>query len=106
MPCYAWELTHIPAYYVITGYDEVDEDRIAGYTYSVWDSSSRGTCPWDKLGTFDVKQLAVNCVHPGKPVSDGDTVRAALAAVLDRIERPDGWATSPRYRTGLAGLEA
>jgi hypothetical protein len=43
LPCYAWELTHIPAYYVITGYDDT------GYTYSGWDSG--GTCPWQKLGT-------------------------------------------------------
>lgn len=28
LPCYARELAHIPAYYVITGYDD------AGYTYS------------------------------------------------------------------------
>ena len=95
LPCYAWELTHIPAYYVITGYDDT------GYTYSGWDSG--GTCPWSKLGTFDVKQLAVNCVRPGEPAPDSVAVKDALATVLDRIERPDGWAIGPQYRTGLAG---
>jgi hypothetical protein len=94
LPCYAWELTHIPAYYVITGYDD------AGYLYSGWDSG--GTCPWQKLGTFDVKQLAVNCVRPAEPASDSKTVKDALVTVLDRVERPDGWAIGPRYCTGLA----
>jgi len=97
LPCYAWELTHIPAYYVITGYDD------AGYTYSGWESG--GTCPWDKLGTFDVKQIAVNCIHPAEPASDSRTVQDALSAVLERVERLDGWAIAPRYRTGLAGYE-
>jgi hypothetical protein len=99
LPCYAWELTHIPAYYVITGYDDT------GYTYSGWDSSSQGTCPWDKLGTFDVKQIAVNCVHPAEPASDSKTVRDALITVLDRIERPDGWAIGARYRTVLPAYD-
>jgi hypothetical protein len=97
LPCYAWELTHIPAYYVIAGYDD------DGYTYSGWESG--GTCPWQKLGTFDVKQIAVHCVRPTKASSDAVTVRDALAAVLDRVERPDGWAIGPQYRTGLAGYQ-
>jgi hypothetical protein len=101
IPCYAWELAHIPAYYVITGYDDNGDAVDAGYTYSGWDSG--GTCPWQMLGTFDVKQLEVNCVHPAEPASDGRTVRDALGFVLDRVERADGWATDPRYRTGLAG---
>ena len=99
LPCYAWELTFIPAYYVITGYDDT------GYTYSGWDSESRGTCPWDKLGTFDVKMLAVNCVRPAAPAPDRKTVRDALTTVLARVERPDGWAVGPRYRTGLPAYE-
>jgi hypothetical protein len=100
---------------VITGYYDVDdsiaasEDAVtAGYTYAAWagwDSSKRGTCPWDKLGTFDVKLLAVNCVHPAKPASDGETVKAALSTVLDRIERPDGWSIGPRYCTGLPAYD-
>jgi hypothetical protein len=101
LPCYAWELTHILAYYVITGYDDNSDGVDAGYTYSGWDSG--GTCPWDKLGTFDVKQIAVNCVHPAEPASDSRTVQDALNAVLERVERADGWDISARYRTGLAG---
>ncbi len=99
LPCYAWELTFIPAYYVITGYDET------GYTYSGWDSSTRGTCPWEKLGTFDVKQLTVNCVHPAESAPDARTVKDALRAVLSRIERADGWAIGARYRTGLPAYD-
>jgi hypothetical protein len=99
LPCYAWELTHIPAYYVITGYDD------AGYMYSGWDSSQRGTCPWERLGTFDVKQIAVNCVHPAEPATDSETVQAALTMVLERIESADGWAISDRYRTGLPAYD-
>jgi hypothetical protein len=97
IPCYAWELTHIPAYYVITGYND------EGYTYSGWDSG--GTCPWQKLGTFDVKQIAVNCIHPAAPACDSRTVRDALTSVLGRVERADGWAIAPRYQTGLVGYE-
>jgi hypothetical protein len=104
LPCYAWELTGIPAYYVITGYDD------AGYTYSGWDSDTRGVCPWDKLGAFDVKQLKVHCVHPAQPAPDHKTVQDALVTVLARIERPDGWAVGPfadgrRYCTGLPAYE-
>ena len=29
----------------------------------------------------------------------------ALTTVLARVERPDGWAVSPRYRTGLPAYE-
>jgi hypothetical protein len=93
LPCYAWELAGIPAYYVITGYDD------AGYTYSGWEAG--GTCPWEALGTFIVKQLAVNCVRPGEPAADRITIQEALTTVLDRVERPDGWAVGPTYRTGL-----
>ena len=99
LPCYAWELTGIPAYYVITGYDDT------GYTFLGWDSEKEGTCPWDKLGAFDVKQLAVNCVRPAEPAPDRQVVKDALATVLDRVERPDGWAIGPRYRTGLPAYE-
>ncbi len=99
LPCYAWELTSIPAYYVITGYDD------AGYTYSGWDSEKRGTCPWEKLGAFDVKQLAVNCVRPAERASDGKTVKDVLVTVLERVERPNGWAVGPQYRTGLPAYE-
>jgi hypothetical protein len=99
LPCYAWELMHIPAYYVITGYDD------EGYTYSGWDSEGQATCPWDKLGTFDVKLIAVNCVRPAEPVSDRETVKEALTDVLARVERADGWAIGERYRTGLPAYD-
>jgi hypothetical protein len=99
LPCYAWELTHIPAYYVITGYDD------SGYTYSGWDSDKQGVCPWDKLGTYDVKQLSVNCVRPTEAASETKVVKDALSYVLARIERPDGWAISDHYQTGLPAYE-
>jgi hypothetical protein len=123
LPSYAWELSPIPNYLVITGYyDKVDagervdaSDRdaagdaaTAGYTYlgwAGWDSSEQRTCPWDKLGTFDVKQIAVHCVHVAEPTSDGETVKAALTSVLDRVERADGWSIDPRYRTGLPAYD-
>jgi hypothetical protein len=97
LPCYGWELAHIPAYYVINGYDEV------GYYYSGWESG--GPCPWQKLGTFDVKQIAVHCVRPTEPATDIKVVKDALTMVLARVERPDGWAVGPQYRTGLAGYD-
>ena len=62
-------------------------------------------CRWDKLGAFDVKQIVVNCVKPAEPASDIKTVQDALTAVLHRVERADGWAIDPRYRTGLAAYE-
>ena len=99
LPCYAWELMGIPAYYVITGYDD------AGYTYSGWDSEPQATCSWDKLGAFDVKRLAVNCVRPAEPALDHKVVKDALTTVLARVERPDGWAVGPQYRTGLPAYE-
>jgi hypothetical protein len=100
LPCYAWELTAIPAYYVITGYDD------AGYTFYGWDNSEQeGSCPWDKIGAFNVKQLKVHCVHPAKPAPDRKTVQDALAAVLARVERSNGWAVGSRYRTGLPAYE-
>ena len=95
LPCYAWELAPIPAYYVITGYDD------AGYHYSGWESG--GSCPWQKLGTFDVKQVAVFCVHPEPPANDREVVRSALAAVVARVERSDGWALGAQFCTGLPG---
>jgi hypothetical protein len=49
-----------------------------------------------------VKQIEVHCIHPAEPASDDKTVQDALKAVLDRVDRPDGWAISDRYRTGLA----
>ena len=103
LPCYGWELSHIPSYWVINGYDTGDQDTPAGYYYSGWESG--GPCPWDKLGTFDVVCIHVLCVQPCDPASDEKTVKDALAMVLERVERPDGWAIGPKYRTGLAGYE-
>jgi hypothetical protein len=37
IPCYGWELSHVPSYWVINGYDDV------GYYYSGWESG--GPCP-------------------------------------------------------------
>jgi len=97
LPCYGWELAHIPAYYVINGYDDV------GYYYSGW--MSGGPCPWQKIGTFDVVSVQVLCVQPCEPATDELVVKDALTMVLERVERPDGWAISPMYRTGLAGYD-
>jgi hypothetical protein len=97
IPCYGWELSHIPSYYVINGYDGV------GYYYSGWESG--GPCPWDRIGTFDVRVVAVHSIELCNPAPDAVTVREALGYVLSRVERPDGWALGSRYRTGLAGYE-
>ena len=97
IPCYGWELSHIPSYWVINGYDDV------GYHYSGYHSG--GPCPWDKMGTFDVRVVAVHAIEPCPPAADDVVVREALTRVLDCIERPDGWAMSPRYRTGLPAYE-
>ena len=97
IPCYGWELDVVPAYYVICGYDDV------GYYYSGWQES--GPCPWDRMGTFDVRIVAVHSIELCPAVTDDRVVRDALRSVLERIERPDGWAATPRYVTGLAGYE-
>jgi hypothetical protein len=96
IPCYGWELWHIPRYYVITGYDEESDP---GSYISAWESGT--PCPWDKLGTFDVRGVAVHSIELCDPAPDEQVVREALTAVLDRIERPDGWANGLRYATGL-----
>lgn len=97
IPCYGWELSHIPMYYVIVGYDDV------GYYYS--SAESGGPCPWDKMGTFDVRVVAVHSIEPCDPAPDDVAVREAFEYVLSRVERPDGWSHGDRYRTGLAGYE-
>jgi hypothetical protein len=97
IPCYGWELSYIPSYWVINGYDDV------GYYYSGYHSG--GPCPWDKLGTFDVHVVSVHAIEPCPAAADDAVVRDALSRVLDCIERPDGWALSPRYRTGLPAYE-
>jgi hypothetical protein len=84
-------------YYVIHGYDDV------GYYYQ--GGASGGPCPWDKLGTFDVRVVAVHAIELCDPASDEVTVREALEYVLARVERPDGWARGARYRTGLPAYE-
>jgi hypothetical protein len=103
IPCYGWELSHIPMYYVINGYDEGDNNSEAGYYYLA--AISGGPCPWDKIGTFDVRVVAVHSIEPCDPAPDQVTVKNALEYVLSRVERPDGWSHGDRYRTGLAGYE-
>jgi hypothetical protein len=97
LPCYGWELGPIPAYSVINGYDD------EGYTYSGY--TPGGFCPWEKLGTFDVRSVQVYRVEPCEPVPDEVAAKEALKRVLEHVERPDGWAISSRYRTGLPGYE-
>jgi hypothetical protein len=98
IPCYGWELAQVPMYYVIVGYDDV------GYYYSSgWKDG--GPCPWEQMGTFDVRMVAVHAIRPCPAAADDVVVRDALNLVLERVERPDGWAIGPRYRTGLAGYE-
>lgn len=92
-----WELAHIPAYYVINGYDD------EGYYYSGW--TSGGPCPWQKLGTFDVRSVQVYGIQRCEPAPDELVLKDALKMVLERVERPDGWAIGPRYRTGLPGYD-
>jgi hypothetical protein len=100
IPCYGWELSYIPRYYVINGYTTDEANGDAGYYYS---GKSEDPCPWDKLGTFDVRVVAVHSIELCDAAPDEQVVREALSAVLDRIERPDGWASMPHYTTGLAG---
>jgi hypothetical protein len=101
IPCYGWELWHIPMYYVIDGYDEGTDDQPPSFHY-IWGEKS-GLCPWDKIGTFDVRHVAVHSIELCDPAPDEQVVRKALTAVLERVERPDGWASGPRYTTGLPG---
>ena len=44
-------------------------------------------------------------VIPCEASSPAKTVGDALGSVLDRVEKPDGWAISERYTTGLAGYK-
>jgi len=98
IPCYGWELAHIPMYYVINGYDDV------GYYWSA--HMEGGPCPWDKMGTFDVRHVSVHSIEPCPAAADDVVVRDALTWLLERIERPDGWTINPqRYRTGLPAYE-
>jgi hypothetical protein len=102
IPCYGWELWHIPRYYVIHGYTTDGAGGEAGFYYA-W--KPQDPCPWDRLGTFDVRAVAVHSIEPCDPAPDEQVVRAALTAVLDRVERPDGWSGTSRYTTGLPGYE-
>jgi len=97
IPCYGWELSHVPMYYVIKGYDDV------GYYYSGWKEG--GPCPWDQIGTFDVRVVAVHAIERCPAAPDDRVVRDALTSVLGRVERADGWAAIPRHRTGLPAYE-
>jgi hypothetical protein len=103
IPCYGWELWHIPMYYVIDGYDEGTADRPPSFHY-IWGEKS-GLCPWDRIGTFDVRNVAVHSIELREPAPDTQVVRDALSAVLARVERSDGWASGERYTTGLPGYE-
>ena len=47
--------------------------------------------------------VAVHSIELCDPAPDEQVVREALSAVLGRVERPDGWASGPRYTTGLPG---
>ena len=97
IPCYGWELSYVPSYYVIVGYDDV------GYYYSGWKEG--GPCPWDRMGTYDVRIVAVHSIERCPAAADDVVIRDALTSVLERVERTDGWAASPRYRTGLPAYE-
>jgi hypothetical protein len=93
VPCYGWELSYIPSYYIITGYDAL------GYYYAAWNEG--GPCPWDQMGTFDVCMVVVHSIERCPPATDEVVVKTALAEVLRYIDQPDGWASTSRYRTGL-----
>ncbi len=97
LPCYGWELSYIPAYYVINGYDDV------GYYYS--GSLSGGPCPWEKLADYFVRMVIVFGIQPCPPAPDEKVVKDALAEAVARGLRSDGWAINSRFRTGLAGYD-
>jgi hypothetical protein len=85
---------------VINGYTTDGADGQAGFYYA-W--QPKDPCPWDKLGTFDVRVVAVHSIEPCDPAPDEQVVRDALTAVLDRVKRSDGWVSMPHYATGLPG---
>jgi hypothetical protein len=105
LPCYAWELSPIPNYNGIFGY-EIDDDypeKPGAYLYKGYSGIS--SCRWDAMGTFDVKLVHVLSVIPGTPAAPDKVVRDALIVVLDRIEKRDGWVISDRYTTGLPAYQ-
>jgi len=96
VPCYGWELSYIPSYYIITGYDAL------GYYYAGWNEG--GPCPWDQMGTFDVRMVVVHAIERCPPATDEVGVKAALAEGLKRIDQP-AHATTLGCRRTLYGLK-
>jgi hypothetical protein len=97
LPCYGWELSGIPAYYAINGYDEI------GYYFS--GSDTDGPCPWEKLADYCVRQIQVFSIQPCPPAPDEKVVKDALSEAVECGRRPDAWSIAPKFRTGLAGYD-
>ncbi len=51
--------------------------------------------------SYDVLSVHVLSITPCNPASDIKVVKDALQSVLDRVEKPDGWAVEGKYTTGI-----
>ena len=103
-PCYGWEL-EIPEFYVVYGYDDGDDNTIAGYYYAgPGCDEGKGPKPWQELGNTGIGVLELYTVSPGQAADDATTVKQALTFALEHAANPGKW-SSPEYRSGLAGYD-
>ncbi|MGD8240438.1 MAG: hypothetical protein PVH68_17925, partial [Armatimonadota bacterium] len=95
LPCYAWEVSWMPDYSLVTGYDET------GYYYTHSNVDARGgPTPWKEYGSDEVRRVEL-C----EPKPDEEVVKAALQTVLKRGATPDGWITYQGNRSGPAAFD-
>ncbi len=52
-----------------------------------------------------MRQVIVFGIQPCPPAPDEKVVKDALAEAVERGRRPDGWAITSHFRTGLAGYD-
>jgi hypothetical protein len=103
-PCYGWEL-EIPEFYVVYGYDDGDDNTIAGYYYAgPGADEGKGPKPWQELGDTGIGVLEMYSVSPGKAADDATTVKQALTFALEHADSSEERAV-PGYRTGLEGYD-
>ena len=103
-PCYGWEL-EIPEFYVVYGYDDGDDDTIAGYYYSgPGCDEGKGPKRWQELGDTGIGVLELYSVWPGEVADDATTVREALTFALEHAANPEEWIFEG-YRAGLEGYD-
>jgi hypothetical protein len=103
-PCYGWEL-EIPEFYVVYGYDDGDDDTIAGYYYSgPGCDEGKGPKRWQELGDTGIGVLELYSVWPGEVADDATTVVQALTFALEHAANPEEWIFQG-YRAGLEGYD-